>query len=370
MPAELLSNSSLTYSGRVSPWHRMGIPMGDTQLTAVQALEKTQLDYLVEKQRPVILCSDGQYREASRNFILMRHPIPAHGRPDWEDIGSCSEQYEILQNRELCEILDQHITGKWSVDTLGALGRGDRFFITLNAGTWSVAGEEMQSYVSFLDDKKSDQALRVVLTDFAVVCSNTYQAADASAKISASIPHNKKMRENLQWKVSLFQTLQDHQRSFKEIAEHFAHTKVTSADVASVIADVYPLPTAPESVKIAADVDEKEKLTALAAKELLGANIASAGRVGGDPLRKYTNDKLRVLGLRDAVEREYDLTNQERPKIAGTAWALFNAFTGAIDHAPRGAHSNPASRSEAATIGAESRTKLRAFEVISTLSAN
>jgi hypothetical protein len=375
MPAELLSANSLTYSNRVMPWHKMGIPMTE-QLTAVEALVKTNLDYRVDKALPVVLLSNGEFLEVEQYCVLVRDPIPMHGRPNHEPIGTCSIQYELLQNRDICEILDASgITKKWPVDTLGALGKGDRFFVTLNAGKWSIAGEEMVSFVSALDDKKGSAGLRLVVTDFAVVCTNTYQGADASAKISASIPHNSKIKANFEWKAQLFHSLQEHQRSFKEVAEHFAHRKVTAAEVSQLIETVYPLPKVPaavtEAVRIAAEVDERDKLTNQVAVELLGATTKQVGRVGGDPLAKFNRDKLRVLHLRDNVEREFELTNAERPKIRGTAWALFNAFTGAIDHAPRGgANSNVATRAESVTIGDDAKLKMVAFNAIADLSRN
>lgn len=368
MPASLMSENSLAYANRVNPWHQLGVPMECDGMTAMEALALAKLDYKVHKIRPVLPMPDGTLREADAYYYLMREPVPAHKFTDWEEIGTCSSKYTLLQNAEIAQILDDSgITKKWKVITMGALGKGDRFFASLDSGRFSVAGEETQGVVSILDDKGGNSALKIIESLTTIVCLNTYMQADASAQMSASIPHTSRIKADFEWKAQLFKQVFEAQQSFKQIAETMAHQKVNVRQFQALLATIYPMPKVPEAVVIAKEVDEKDQLTNMVAKELLGATVTRTAKVGGDPIARFERERSRVTAMREAIGTEYALTCQERPKIAGSKWAVFNSITGAIDHAPRFGHTtNAALRAERATIDGkhEAGIKVQAFNLL------
>jgi hypothetical protein len=367
MPASLMSETSLTYSNRVSPWHQLGTPMPADKdgCLALEALEYSHTDYTVYKQPRFNVLPDGSIREVTDQYDLYREPAPMHGYEDYDWIGQCSSRYHLLQNRDIARILDESgITQAWPVETMGALGRGERFFVTLRSGGFKVAGEDHIGYVSVLDNKDGGAALKIVESVVCVVCANTYAAADASATMTAAIPHGSKIALDFAWKATLFRQVQEQQRSFAEIAQKFARSAATPDLVALTLDAVFPLPKPPKAISVSPLVDHASDIERLVHKELIGQEMAVVGTVG-DVERKYLRAKVRVQARREAVEREFDLTNQERPKIAGTAWALFNAFTGAIDHgvAP-GTRRDVAARAERVTIGDDAQLKVTAFNTI------
>lgn len=165
-----------TTNGKVSfvatgekAWHGLGTYVKDA-MNFDQAIELGGLDYEVEKKK--ITVAGGQV-------------IPdyyANVRKDTKDVlGVVSGDYHIVQNRDTFTFFDAIIErGEACFHTAGALGLGERFFITAKLPSDIIVnGEQIEKWLLLTSghNGKTGSAIQIGFTPTRVVCENTLNAA-------------------------------------------------------------------------------------------------------------------------------------------------------------------------------------------------
>jgi hypothetical protein len=158
------------FISRTGPaWHELGTVFDkNLVITAEEGVVMAECDYSVKKFPMIINLPTGPI--ASDQVALVRVPHTAEG--SYHVLGQAGQNFEIIQNMEIGRMLNP-LAQEWQVETVGALGEGEQFFICLDAGSVSVAKEEVRQYLLVNNNHDGRRSLTIALTPVRVVCQNT-----------------------------------------------------------------------------------------------------------------------------------------------------------------------------------------------------
>lgn len=369
--------TNLAYNGRKAPWHETGTAFReDAKITVMEALKIADLDYTIHV-RPLtttieeqVLDPDGNVEDirfvsvdVPERVALVRESIKRDPSP--RIVSVVSKRFVPLQNRDICAMLDAKgpngeppLSTLWPVETVGGLGKyGDRFFVTMHAGRWSIFGDEMEHFVSILDDRRGTSALKVTDTEFRVECANTFGAAFETATLAATMQHNRSLAADLTLRLNLVRMIQETQGSVKEACERLAMRKISQDEFMQVATATYPDPKKPVRLQAAKDIRPDD--VGMSVWKQLMDNSETAKR-------SYESMMVAAGKHRAAVLANYGAVNDKHPAFAGTAWMGFNAITEYEDHLYRHG-GNGTGQAESVIAGAGAERKTTAFKAFLSL---
>ena len=152
-------------------WHGLGQYVSEA-MTAEQAIKLGGLDYTVEKRPLFVPGQDGQYVEVPGYFSNVRVDNDA-------PLGVVKSRYRIVQNKDAFGFFDSIIDqGEAIFETAGALGKGERIFITAKLPEdMLVKGERVEKYIMLTNSHDGSTTIIAGFTPIRVVCNNTLTAA-------------------------------------------------------------------------------------------------------------------------------------------------------------------------------------------------
>lgn len=184
------------------PWHGLGIPLADKNLTAEQMLEQVNGDYEVWLT-PTYVKDErtGEFIEINERFATVRH------NPETQTL----QPFEIFKNRYRTEqnrdIVDKALAivgashGDAVIETMGVMFDGAQFFVTIDLGKLFIDPLGINDRIDrFLMAKTShDGSSPVVLanTDIRVVCNNTATFAEQNARRVFRVRHTPNKEERI-----------------------------------------------------------------------------------------------------------------------------------------------------------------------------
>jgi phage/plasmid-like protein (TIGR03299 family) len=313
------------FLGRRRPaWHSLGstFPGGST-IGVLEAVVAAGCDYKVHKVP--LTANVGEIDGFSSpmplgsKVALMREPT--HDDDQWQFFGMATSDYGLLQNTEIAAVLEQ-LNDIWPIETVGALKLGKTFFITFDAGTEEVAGEEVRKFFLVSDTKNGSTSARIAFTPIRVVCQNTLTAGLNVAMNSASIPHQPQVIQELAFRVNLLEQLSAAQDATMQSFRAMADTRITQEQASLVFAAAYPHPSKPKKVRLfeelGQDVEDLPEYDDI---------IESLKEVADT--HQYYIDRADLF--RDAADDNYAELNEKHPHTAETAWLAWQAITEAED---------------------------------------
>jgi phage/plasmid-like protein (TIGR03299 family) len=313
---------------RQPAWHGLGTVLQE-RVSASEAVRVAGLDYSVQTiDLPVPLAIDtwvdspqGPYINDSKiRFLdsgvvaIVRDPTPDDD--EYRVLGTAGSGYTVVQNTEIAELIDP-FTKEWPVETVGALGRGERVFFTLSGEKFEVLGEECKHFLLVTDGKDGKNGLNVQDVPICVVCQNTLMAAESAATISFSLRHTRKIKDDMVWHMNLINELRKAQVSLAENMIAMGNTVADDTAVGKVINASFPLPTKPRKVVMVERAKAQSGLEATAAEWELTRDIREA----------FERERERAKELRSAGVRLYEAICDTRPAIGGTVWAAYQVVT-------------------------------------------
>jgi phage/plasmid-like protein (TIGR03299 family) len=344
MPAEIFGNRVAVH--RVPAWHRIGIVF-EEPLSTVEAIKMAGLDYRVDLF-PMFYQYEDSLLDSGQKAIVRE---PTSDDPNARFFGSVSDRYHIVQNLEIAEALKE-LSNVWPVESAGALGRGESFFLSFSAGGAKVANEDIENYFLVVDDKTGARTLRLLFTPVRVVCQNTLTAAMAQA-IQIGLRHTSSITLELEDYAALMQRATDTQSDVIGIFNQMARAEVSEEQALTIIKAAYPMPKLPTKVRpyvaIGNDGDYLLSDQALATMPEAVRNAAQAWQLARE----------RTKLDRGTAYQLFDKISDENGEIGNTAWAAWNAVTEYEDHirsrtGPAGGLSE--------VLGDRANAKMRAFK--------
>jgi phage/plasmid-like protein (TIGR03299 family) len=182
------TNGIVSFAGTLEKgqksWHGLGQYV-DSAMTSEEAIKLARLDYKIEKwdiqaYSGIELAEDDQYKAVVRTDTK-------------QVLGMVSPKYEIIQNEDCFKFFDEIIDkGEAIYETAGALGKGERIFLTAKLpNDIVVKGEEVDLYFMLTNGHNGKHGLVAGLTPIRVVCNNTLTAALGNIKNKVTVRHHK-----------------------------------------------------------------------------------------------------------------------------------------------------------------------------------
>jgi len=303
-------------------WHQLGTVFdGDLVLTPEQATIMAHADYYVRKIPMTLTFPDGTSQPTSQVALVKE---PETNTEAWKVLGYASTEFEVVQNMEVAAMLGE-LGKQWPVETVGALHDGASYFVTLKSESGSVAGEEIAQYLLVSNNHDGKKALHVALTPVRVVCQNTLQTGLASAVLSAALPHRSDIRAQAQFSIDLIASVRRQQAQMLEQFNALALARVTDEQVKEILAQTYPEPRTTRRQLVSSFVVNDKSMIGL-----VNDNKPLAARVMADFAKSGTEYEAKVARtqkLREMANERTQLVNVTAPKIAGTAWAVYQGVT-------------------------------------------
>lgn len=333
------------FFGRTGPgWHEIGFT--DPRITrCVTAVKKAGLDYNIFLA-PAGANVGSHWIEVPGKSMIVREPT--QDDPNYATLGWASPDYGILQNMDIAKAMDV-LTDEWPCETVGALGKGETIFITLDAGEREVRGELVRQYFLVTDTRDGGTSLKIAFTPVRVVCQNTLVTGLRSALVSLSMEHTAQLAASFPSRINLVKKLETAQDKTMDAFDIMAKCSLKKNDFSFILEQTYPMPKRPAKAQIVDDFTDEDDIAAI------GALYNEATQAIA--LWEYYCGRTQVF--RDAASELYDRFNDEFPKTAGTAWAAFNAIVESADWR-QGSETVP----QSSLFGPRASEKKRAFATI------
>jgi hypothetical protein len=294
---------------------------------------------------PIVTKAFGKEFTVPGKVAIIRQPTPDDPEP--RVFGYASEDYEVIQNTELAEMLTG-LSAEWPLETVGALGYGEKVFITLDAGHDEVKGESVRKFLLLTDEKTGGGSLKVAFTPVRVVCQNTLTMGLASATFTAAVTHGKGAKADTEFRIQLMAQAKKAEQESMEVLRRMADTKIVLAQAEDIIAAAFEYPAQPKNValynELSAQVGQDLQLPQDQMTRLLKAS------------ELYDYYRGRIDAFRSGAMELYTKFNDEFPDVAGTAWAAYNAAVECSDYRKGGKNIE-----ESVVFGDRSKEKRRAF---------
>jgi phage/plasmid-like protein (TIGR03299 family) len=171
-------------------WHKLGTVV-EKKMTSADAIKHAHLGYVVEKT-PALAKINSKTHEVPEQFVTYRK--------DTGDIfGIVGSRYEIVQNKDAFTFFDAIVgDGAAIYETAGALGKGERLFITAKLPKHIKVGSDViEQYIILTSTHDGSGAIRAAFTPVRIVCANTLQMALRNSQRMVSIRHTKNVQEQL-----------------------------------------------------------------------------------------------------------------------------------------------------------------------------
>ena len=165
-------------------WHNLG-QIIDPYPTGSEAIQHAGLDYIVEKRPLFTYDTENHIGNSDEGIIIPEIEVPnyfATVRADTEQVlGVVGNDYEVVQNRDAFSFFDAIVGGGdgISYETAGALGNGERIFITAKLPGYIKVGRNdlIEKYLFLTTSHDGYGSITAAFTPTRIVCNNTLHAA-------------------------------------------------------------------------------------------------------------------------------------------------------------------------------------------------
>ncbi len=365
-------------NNRLPIWHRLAHKVDEG--SAAQALKEHGLDYRIFRCAPKgwtipteelglstypdlnpsatprsISAADSDLElgsSARPSYGFLREATPNDPKPRF--LFEASGNYGLVQNGELAQVADTLAaqTG-WRVDSVGDLDSGTRFFISLDAGSSTIAGEDYRSYFMIADQRGGDGGIQVCYTPFRTYCANAISWAWRQATSKVRLIHSATVRDDLATVAEMFAQLRDSKAELDTALEDLAASQITDAEAQEIIDAAFPAPRQPrvalgerQGLEVAATASVTDKARAIRQSEKLRKDWA-----------RYEHDAANLSIAKATARSLYVRFGEEFPRLARTPYAAVQAVTELLDHGPGGDRG-----ARAALLGVRRDQKQRAFD--------
>lgn len=308
---------------RKPAWHGLGTVFND-ELTASEALERVGSYHV----KLVPATADG--------IPLDKHAIirtPTQDDPEHRVFGIVGEKYTLLTPQDICSIYDEQVAKP--IETIGALGHGETFFVSTQLPTLDVKGDEIENYLLISNPMTGLMSAEIRVTPVRVVCQNTLIASDHMATQKLKIVHDRTAKQRMgEWLRETYSFAETTAKVLKDLFEVMADTKLKDADARQLFEASYPSPPAPK--KNATDKIFEQRL-------------------------RWWDENVKLMDRRrEGAKMLYEGmgTGMDTKAAKGTLWGAYNAVVETEDYR-RGRNEDQVGAS--AVFGERAASKKRAF---------
>ncbi len=230
------------FSVKEKAWHGLGQIISDHPSSA-EAIKHAGLNYHVEK-RPLFTYDTENYTGSpDKDIIIPEIEVPdfyATIRNDTEQVlGVVGKDYEVVQNVNAFEFFDSIVGGKDGVlfETAGALGNGERIFITAKLPDYIRVGKDdlIQKYLFLTTSHDGCGSITAAFTPVRIVCANTLNAALRNHSNSIKIRHTASANDRLKQAHQLLGITNLLANELEEVFNNWSRIRITDNAVKRLI---------------------------------------------------------------------------------------------------------------------------------------
>jgi phage/plasmid-like protein (TIGR03299 family) len=227
------------FSVNQKAWHGLG-QIVDGYPTSKEAIQFAGLNYRVEKRR--LFTFDNENNFGNADTIQAGIEVPnfyATIRTDNEAVlGVVGKDYQVVQNVDAFSFFDAIVGGEGiQYETAGALGRGERIFITAKLPHYIKVGTDdlIEKYLFLTTSHDGFGSITAAFTPVRIVCQNTLNAAIRNRSTTVKIRHTAGAKERLEEAHKLMGMTNTLSRSLEELFNHWITVRITDKQVKSLI---------------------------------------------------------------------------------------------------------------------------------------
>ena len=291
------------FSVKEKAWHGLG-QIVEQYPTSAEAIKFAGLDYEVIKsplftyKQEEIIGDHGEV--AAETKIAVPNQFATLRTDNHAVLGVVGRDYEIVQNRNAFEFFDAIVGGGDGIlyETAGALGNGERIFITAKLPGYIRVGKQdmIEQYLLLTTSHDGFGSITAAFTPVRVVCQNTLNAAMRNLSNSIKIRHTASANDRLKQAHKLMGITGNLGAELEGLLNHWSQVKISDKQVKKLI----QIAMAPN-------------------KEVL-KNLAQGK--GEELSATYTNIVDSVYGY------ALGSPTQQMDTTAGTVFGAYNAVTG------------------------------------------
>jgi len=224
------------FSVKEKAWHGLGQIVQDYP-TSAEAVKFAGLDYEVVKEDIYTTSynSDGQTMDFTKriktHFATMR-------KDTGDVLGVVGKDYEIVQNKDAFTFFDSIVGGDGiQYETAGALGKGERIFITAKLPSYIKVGREdlIEQYLFLTTSHDGFGSITAAFTPIRIVCNNTLNAALRNHTNSIKIRHTANAKERLEQAHKVMGISSQLSAQVEEIFNNWTKVKITDPQLHRLI---------------------------------------------------------------------------------------------------------------------------------------
>ena len=317
------------YSLRQPAWHGLGT-VSEEEHSAVEAFGLAGIYHIYLEN----LYTATGLSVGSR--AIVRSPVPDD--PLRRIFGIVGPEYEMITPLETCSIYDEKVGQP--IETVGALGTGETFFLTTKMPSWDIVGDQVDNYLLIVAPMMGG-ANEIRFTPVRVVCQNTLVAAKAETTQFYRVKHDAGAKDRFsEWLGYGYQEVFQSAARLRELFGFLAKTKVNEEVIDFVLKEAYPDPKPPR--QDAPDYVVKGRWLTFEANKLYQENQ-----------RSLALQLFQGAGM-----------GQDTVAANGTAWGLWNAITELEDYRGSDRGSNDPARWRDSLFGYRASVKENAYQAL------
>jgi phage/plasmid-like protein (TIGR03299 family) len=229
------------FSVKEKAWHGLGQIVSDYP-TSAEAITHAGLYYTVEKRRLFTYDNENNIANEDTDIIIPEIEVPnfyATMRTDTEQVlGVVGKDYEVIQNVDAFSFFDAIVSGDGILyETAGALGRGERIFITAKLPNYIKVGNDdlIERYLFLTTSHDGYGSITTAFTPVRIVCANTLNAAMHNHTNSIKIRHTANAKERLEQAHKVMGISNKLSEELEGIFNQWAKVRITDPEVKKLI---------------------------------------------------------------------------------------------------------------------------------------
>lgn len=229
------------FSVKEKAWHGLG-QIVEGYPNSAEALKFAGLDYTVEKRKLFTFDNENQTANEDTEIKIPEIEVPnyyATVRTDNENIlGVVGRDYEVVQNVDAFSFFDSIVGGDGiQYETAGALGKGERIFITAKLPDYIKVGNNdlIEQYLFLTTSHDGFGSITAAFTPIRIVCNNTLNAALRNHTNAFKIRHTANAKERLEEAHKLMGITNQLSNQLEDIFNQWAKVKITDPEIRKLI---------------------------------------------------------------------------------------------------------------------------------------
>ena len=229
------------FSVKEKAWHGLGKIIQDYP-TSAEAIQYAGLDYTVEKRRLFTYDTENNTADPQSDSVIPEIEVPnffATVRTDNDTaLGVVGKDYQIVQNRDAFSFFDSIVGGDGiQYETAGALGKGERIFITAKLPDYIRVGNQdlIEQYLFLTTSHDGYGSITAAFTPIRIVCNNTLNAALNAKTNAIKIRHTERAKERLEQAHRVMGITNRLSSELESIFNQWAKVRISDSQVRKLI---------------------------------------------------------------------------------------------------------------------------------------